>query len=146
MSLEKSNQPAEFFDSYESLLALRSMSLAEVNEHVEKGVSKEQLIQLKDVLSLSYADIAGILDLTDRTLYLKKSGEVFNKSVSDRLWSLAYLYAYIYGAFLNREKADRWMRRAFKMFGNKSPLELCKTNVGMLCVKEELKRKAMGIY
>ncbi|GEP94527.1 hypothetical protein CCY01nite_07870 [Chitinophaga cymbidii] len=118
----------------------------EILNHVDKRISKDQLVELKDVICLSYQEIAELLDLTDRTLYLKKSGEVFSVSVSDHLYSLAYLYSSVYRAFMNKARADKWMRRPSKAFRNKTPLALCNTNIGMLAVEEELKRLKMGIY
>jgi hypothetical protein len=92
---KRSNRP-RLLDSYESILALRSIDLFEIDIHLRKGITKKEIIRLKDVLEVRIADIANFTGITDRTIYLKEEDDVFDQSIAGQIYSIALLYSHVY--------------------------------------------------
>ncbi|QEH39443.1 antitoxin Xre/MbcA/ParS toxin-binding domain-containing protein [Chitinophaga sp. XS-30] len=132
--------------SYEAILSLQSVCYSIITDQIHRGITKKQLVQFKDVLDITFSELAGLLHVTDRTLYLKNNEDVLSETLADHAFSIAQIYSIVYNAFLNKKKADRWMRLKSKAFGDKSAMELCKSIVGREAVAQEIMRLRMGLY
>lgn len=141
-----SGNTLSLLSSYESILSLRSICYSTAIEQIQKGITKKQLVQFKDVLDITFSELAGLLHVTDRTLYLKNNEDVLSETMADHAFSIARIYSIVYNAFLNKKKADRWMRLKSKAFGDRSAMELCKSIVGREVVAQEIMRLRMGVY
>ena len=133
------------------MAAGRSMPLSGVTplqkmEISKKGVSKNYLEQFKKATALDYDDLAGALAVTRATLINKKGAEKFNGPLSERIVSLADLYAYGYEVFEDTEAFNQWMQAPNQALGGLTPLGITDSFYGREEVKSLIGRIAYGIY
>lgn len=126
--------------SYESIVKMRQVLFTEKIEAVKAGVSKEQLIRLKEIFELDYDTLSALLVVTNRSLHLKKGKDILNRNVSDRLIAIAEVFSLGYNVFNSRELFHRWLRQPSRDLGGAVPLSMLDTIVGMDEVKQQLLR------
>ena len=110
------------------------------------GVSKKDLVSLKEKTSLDYDKLAKTLSVTRSTLINKKAGEKFNSTVSEKIVGLAEIYSYGYEVFEDKEKFNSWISRPNKALGGKTPFELLDSQFGREEVKNIIGRIDYGVY
>lgn len=134
-----------FFGSYESILKLRTTMFTDKEKIVRSGITKADLSDIKDILGLDYSILSAILGLHERSLYIKKNDDAFNKTVSDKIMSIAELFSYGYNIFKSQDHFHRWMHRKNRSL-DRVPIDMLDTNVGMEEVRNEIIRREYGIF
>jgi putative toxin-antitoxin system antitoxin component (TIGR02293 family) len=112
----------------------------------KEGITKMQLEILKSVADLDYGTLAGLLSVTRATLINKKKEERFIGPLSERIVSLADLYAYGKKVFGEAERFNAWMNDPNRALGGKTPLELIDNQFGREEVKNIIGRIGWGVY
>ena len=113
---------------------------------VDRGISKKDLENLKEVAELDYDKLAKVLLVTRATLINKKGEERFGTSLSEKILSLADIYSYGYEVFEDEKRFNHWMLRPNKALGGQSPYDLLDTQFGREEVKNLVGRIDYGIY
>jgi len=134
------------FDDYEHVANLHTVLFTVKEDFVKAGITKSQLTHLKNVLSLDYFTLSGMLAITERTIHMKKEGETFSHIISDRIMAIAELYSYGYKVFGRQESFNTWMKMPNKYFQGRSPIQLMDTQVGAKEVKNEIRRFEVGTF
>jgi len=101
----------------------------------KSGVSKKDLVSLKQKTELDYDRLAKTLSVTRSTLINKKTSEKFSPTVSEKIVGLAEIYSYGYEVFEDKEKFNSWISRPNKALGGNAPFELLDSQFG----REEVK-------
>ncbi|WP_367913844.1 antitoxin Xre/MbcA/ParS toxin-binding domain-containing protein [Leadbetterella sp. DM7] len=127
-------------------LSLSGMTPLQKMQISKKGVSKNYLEQFKKATALGYDDLAGALAVTRATLINKKGEEKFNTPLSERIVSLADLYAYGYEVFEDTEAFNQWMQAPNQALGGLTPLSITDSLYGREEVKSLIGRIAYGVY
>jgi len=127
-------------------LPLSGMTPLQKMEISKKGVSKNYLEQFKKATALDYDDLADALAVTRATLINKKGVEKFNGPLSERIVSLADLYAYGYEVFEDMEAFNQWMKAPNQALGGLTPLSITDSLYGREEVKSLIGRIAYGVY
>lgn len=110
------------------------------------GLTKENFQSLKLYTNLDVETLAKILAITARTIQRKKSGEKFQPETSERMLSLAEVYAEGGDVFGDKLKFQNWMDVPSAAFGGRTPLSLMDTVYGRQMVMDELGRIAYGVF
>lgn len=113
---------------------------------IRRGISKRYLESLKKVTALDYASLADALLVTRATLINKKGDEKFNDQVSERIFSIADLYAYGYEVFEDKDRFNQWMFSHNQALGGEVPFSLINNQYGREEIKNLIGRIAYGVY
>ena len=127
-------------------LPLSGMTPLQKMQISKNGVSKNYLEQFKKTTALDYDDLAGALAVTRATLINKKGNEKFNGPLSERIVSLADLYAYGYEVFEDTEAFNQWMQASNQALGGLTPLSITDSLYGREEIKSLIGRIAYGVY
>ncbi|WP_438940115.1 hypothetical protein [Chitinophaga hostae] len=112
---------------------------------VSKGVSKKMLEELKIEYGLQYDELSSFLNVSDRTLHLKKGEEKYSNHVADKVFAIIDLYSFGISAFSAFEIFHEWMTSKSRVLGSR-PIELLDSYIGISCVKDEIKRLIYGHF
>jgi putative toxin-antitoxin system antitoxin component (TIGR02293 family) len=112
----------------------------------KSGVSKKDLVSLKQKTELDYDRLAKTLSVTRSTLINKKTSEKFSPTVSEKIVGLAEIYSYGYEVFEDKEKFNSWISRPNKALGGQAPFELLDSQFGREEVKNIIGRIEYGVY
>jgi putative toxin-antitoxin system antitoxin component (TIGR02293 family) len=126
--------------------SIGQMTPIEKMEVVREGISKKDLEHLKNTAELDYDQLAWALSVTRATLINKKGTEKFSPSLSERIVSLADIYAYGYEVFDEDDKFNNWILRPNRALGGQSPYDLLDNQYGREEVKNLIGRIDYGVY
>lgn len=113
---------------------------------VRQGISKKELIEIKDEAELDYDDLTNILSVSRATLINKKGKEKFNQSTSERILLLSDVVTYGRDVFGDSTLFTEWLKTPSEALGNVTPLSIMDTLYGIEEIKKELERIAHGVY
>jgi putative toxin-antitoxin system antitoxin component (TIGR02293 family) len=112
----------------------------------KSGVTKKDLIGLKEKSSLDYDKLAKTLSVTRATLINKKPAEKFNCTLSEKIVGLAEIFSYGFEVFENKEKFNSWIANPNKALGGKAPFDLLDSQFGREEVMSVIGRIDFGVY
>lgn len=113
---------------------------------LEGGLSKNDLVQLKDKSGLGYDQLADVLSAARTTLINKKGTERFSRDLSERILSLADIYSYGYKVFEEVDAFNEWVNTPNVALGGKKPFDLLNNQFGREEVKNLIGRIEYGVY
>lgn len=125
-------------------LAGEVRSELEFVELVEDGLPTGTIRELKQLGDLSEAELSRIIPR--RTLSHARKSERLSPEQSDRVARAAGIFALAQATFLDRAKANDWMRRPNAALAGKAPMELLRTGSGAELIEQILGRIAYGVY
>ncbi|CAN5681379.1 hypothetical protein BH23GEM3_BH23GEM3_08080 [soil metagenome] len=111
---------------------------------IEQGLPVATADELARLGELSDAELGEIVPR--RTLSHARSRGRLSPEQSDRVVRAAGLYTRAHAVFGNRDKANRWVKRANRALEGKTPLSLLRTSSGTDLVETLLDRIAYGVY
>ncbi|MEO6583641.1 MAG: antitoxin Xre/MbcA/ParS toxin-binding domain-containing protein [Ferruginibacter sp.] len=129
-----------------SSTAENHMSAIEKMTVAKAGISKLDLEHLKTKTRLDYDKLATVLSVTRATLINKKGKDKFNPSVSEKIVSLADIYAFGYEVFEDEEKFNKWMFRPNTALGGEVPYFFIDNEFGREEIKNLIGRIEYGVY
>jgi putative toxin-antitoxin system antitoxin component (TIGR02293 family) len=112
----------------------------------KSGVTKKDLVGLKEKSSLDYDKLAKTLSVTRATLINKKPTEKFNPTLSEKIVGLAEIYSYGFEVFEDKGKFNFWIANPNKALGGKSPYDLLDSQFGREEVMSVIGRIDYGVY
>jgi len=131
---------------YLSLLGLRSFDTASLLKRLDEGLSFAAFERLKRRLKVSSQELADAALITQRTLARRKKAGRMQPDESDRLVRLARVFSRAIELFEgDSEGAQEWMMRPNRAFGEVSPFEMVKTDVGAREVENLIGRIEHGV-
>ena len=128
------------------LAAIHTMDAGEKITLIRNGVSKDDLMEIKDQSGLDYDTLSTILAVSRATLINKKGGEKFDTPTSERILLLADTLAYGHSVFEDKERFNAWMKNGNKALGDKTPIEWMDTLYGIQEVKKLIGRIEYGVF
>jgi putative toxin-antitoxin system antitoxin component (TIGR02293 family) len=129
-----------------SILKRQVRSISDLDGLVLQGLPFQSLERLMESFHLGRGDIETLLLIPPRTLARRKTARRMTVGESDRLIRLARVATYAAEILGTEEKAAEWLRRSNRALGNKTPLELLKTDIGARQVEDVLGRIQHGVY
>ena len=115
-------------------------------ELINEGISKKDLVHLKEKSGLDYDQLAIALSVARATLINKKTVEKFDKRLSEKIVGLADIYSYGYEVFEDEEKFNSWIFRPNQALGGKAPYDFLDNQFGREEVRNLIGRIDYGVY
>ncbi|GAB3909712.1 hypothetical protein GCM10028803_47820 [Larkinella knui] len=116
-------------------------------EQAQQGVPTQQVDQLAQLLNLSLKELAGILQIAERTLHRFRRDGRLDAQASERLLLLENLAAH--GLLVFDDRADAladWLRYPLRELKGQAPIQLLTTISGFGLVDDVLTRIEYGVY
>ena len=113
---------------------------------IEQGLTKEAAMHLAKALSITNKRLAELLPISKRTLERYHAKKHLDRATSQQLISLARLTARGFEVFGDPDKFVAWMNAPCTALGERTPISLIATQVGIDMVLDELGRIEHGVY
>ncbi|WP_423736532.1 antitoxin Xre/MbcA/ParS toxin-binding domain-containing protein [Chitinophaga caseinilytica] len=134
------DHPEDFISHY------RNSSFIERQKIIREGITKRQLVCLKELLKFDYDTLAATLGVTTRTLFLRKLDQSFSRMMSDRIAILLELYCYGLDVFGEHELLLEWLTTPNETLLDQRPIDILHTHPGLLEVRSRLHRLCIGQF
>jgi putative toxin-antitoxin system antitoxin component (TIGR02293 family) len=112
----------------------------------EKGIPKSSVQHLAAVMDLPMTDMAGLLNLSYKTLGRKKSTDILDGLSSSLTIEIANTVARGLVVFEDGDKLNRWLQKENRALKGKKPIELLHVPTGIKLVNQVLGRIEEGVY
>jgi putative toxin-antitoxin system antitoxin component (TIGR02293 family) len=122
------------------------MTSIEKMQATREGISKKALEQLKEKAGLDYDQLAHMLGVARATLIGKKGTERFSPALSEKMMSLADIYAYGYEVFGDQQAFNQWIFQPVAALGGKTPYSFLDNQFGREEVRNIIGRINYGVY
>lgn len=111
-----------------------------------KGISKQAVLRLADVMDIPMKDMAGLLNVSYKTLGRKRKTDLLDQLVSSLSIEIASTIANGLSVFEDAAKLKRWLQKENRALSNRKPIELLNTPTGINMVNRVLSRIEEGVY
>lgn len=122
------------------------LSSTEKMKAAREGISKKDLVSLKEKAAMDYTSLAKALSVTRATLINKKKNEKFGLSLSEKILDIADLYAFGFEVFENESSFRHWMDTPNRALSFQKPLDLIDNQFGREEVRNIIGRISYGVY
>lgn len=112
---------------------------------ISEGLGSGILATIQSRLHLSNQQLSDLILVSTRTLDRRKKEKKLPPDESERSYRIARLTERAYQVFGESEKVASWFSEPNFALGNKTPLELAKTEPGALLIEQLLGRIEHGI-
>jgi len=112
----------------------------------EKGIPKRALLSLSRLLRASLADMAGLLNISPKTIARKKDGDLLDSVSSSLSIELSGILAQGLAFFGDADKLRAWLYKENRALGGQRPFDLMNTPTGLRLVSNVLGRLGEGVY
>ncbi len=113
---------------------------------IREGFTLNAGAHLREVIRLTEREFAGLLGINIRTFARKKKQEVrLSPVASDRLFRLARIFAFAMEVLGSTEQAREWLHTPQIGLGERTPLDMIKTEAGAQEVEDLLGRIEHGV-
>jgi putative toxin-antitoxin system antitoxin component (TIGR02293 family) len=112
----------------------------------DKGISKQAILHLADVMDIPMKDMASLLNLSYKTLGRKRKTDLLDRLVSSLSIEIASTVANGLSVFEDAEKLKRWLQKENRSLNGRKPIELLNTPTGINMVNRVLSRLEEGVY
>lgn len=113
---------------------------------IRDGISYEEFDKIKERSSLTLAEWANYLNLSERTLMrYAKNAENLDKSTSERVIEIAMLQERAMDVFGSLEVFNQWLNSPVRALGNAMPKEYLDSSIGIQILNEVMGRIEHGI-
>ncbi len=111
----------------------------------EKGLTMASLLKLASFLELSTAQMARLLPVTERTIQRYSRTRRLSRSTSEHILEIARVAVLGVDVFDDKDRFLTWMGRRNVALGNRKPLDLLASKLGIDLVVDELGRIEHGV-
>lgn len=111
-----------------------------------KGITKQSVINLADIMAIPMKDIAILLNVSYKTLGRKRKTDILSTLASSLSIEIANTIANGLSVFEDADKLNRWLKKENKALSGKKPIELLDTPTGIKLTNRVLNRLEEGIY
>ncbi|MCC5906247.1 MAG: DUF2384 domain-containing protein [Balneolaceae bacterium] len=119
--------------------------LTKASAKISSGLATGILSIIQDRLGISNKDLSELLLISPRTLDRRKKEAILPADESERSFRIARLTDLASEIFGSMEKASVWFKEPNFALGNKTPIELVKTEPGARLVERTLHQIGHGI-
>jgi len=112
---------------------------------IREGVPTGVLVQIKEALDLTDAELARVVRIPKRTLTRRKKDGVLRPDESERALRLLRLVRHAEAVFGTTEDARAWMHTPNMALGDESPLQFADTEPGARRVNQLLGQIEHGV-
>lgn len=128
-----------------NVLGIKNPGLAKLDAKIRKGFSFQMARRLQRLLAMEDAELAWHLGISKSAFRRLKKGGKLSRISSDRLYRLAYLFAWAADVLGGKQNARKWLTNLHPLFGGRTPLRVAETEPGSREVEAMLGRIRYGI-
>lgn len=112
----------------------------------KNGIPKQALRDLAEQTGMTMKTLAGILQISERTLQRKAESDLLSEAISEHVIQIAQVFARGDEVFDSLEDFQIWLNTASVALGNKKPVELLSSRYGIGMILDELGRIEHGVF
>ena len=112
----------------------------------KKGITKQSIINLADIMDITMKDLASLLNVSYKTLGRKRRTDILGSLVSSLSIEIANTIANGLSVFEDADKLNRWLHKENRALNGRKPFELLNTPTGTKMVNKVLNRIEEGVY
>ena len=129
------------------LLGVGTMSgQLDLARHIENGLKASAIERVKKKLALGDTQFSSALGVSSKTLSrLRKGSRLLPPPVGDRLYRIARIFELAREVFEDDAAAREWLREPQMGLGDRTPLDLIRTEIGFREVEDLLGRMEYGV-
>jgi len=128
------------------LLKKRIVSSLDLVELGSQGLPFSSLSHFTHTFAIPMRQMADSLPVTERTLMRYSESQQLSRVVSEHLIQLARVFALGLQVFGAKDKLLTWLTLPSKPLGDRTPLSLLSSPIGLELVSDELGRIEYGVY
>lgn len=121
-------------------------SLQSVSGLIGQGFDFRVFASLQDILGLTQSELAGLLRISESTLYRRRRSGSFDAPESDRIWQYLQLYARAIEVLEEHHAALEWLRSPMPALGGRTPLLAARDSAGAQQALAVLGRIEHGVF
>ncbi len=121
------------------------LNVGELISTVRHGLPSEGIDALSAKLGITPRELSKYLHVSHKTLQ-RHHGKLLDLNISDRLLTIAKVYAECVDVFESEEVSVHWLKTPLAAIGNATPLEYLDTNEGADFVRKLLVRIDYGVF
>lgn len=111
-----------------------------------RGLRKQALLNLSNMLELTAKEIANLLPVTKRTLQRKQPNDFLSTAASEQIVLISGLTDKGIETFGNIKPFLKWLKTENTALNGYRPLDLLDTAIGIQLVEDVLMRISYGVY
>lgn len=111
-----------------------------------KGIQKQSVVRLAEVMEVPMKDMATLLNMSYKTLGRKKETDILDSLSSSLSIEIAETISKGFSVFEDSAKLNRWLQKENRALQGKKPIEFLNTPTGIKMVNRLLGRIEEGIY
>ncbi|QQS40221.1 MAG: DUF2384 domain-containing protein [Acidobacteriota bacterium] len=128
-------------------LGISARSTTALMSRIEKGLTFDAYRSFRKTSGLQDSSLKPVIGIKPRTFDRRRSSNRFTTAESDRLVSIARLFAKAVRLFDgDTDSARRWLTSGTRAFGGMTPLEMAKTETGAREVEKLIGRLEHGVF
>lgn len=138
-------RPLMKYLTWQTFGGLHSLPLIEKMKIIHAGVNKEEWDLFRSMIALTTGQLAELVGLTDRTVFLKgKVNEVFSRIHSDRILFIMDTCSMVRASIPAINSYREWMNQKNDELEFETPLEALAHYAGQLAIRSLLRRSMYG--
>jgi putative toxin-antitoxin system antitoxin component (TIGR02293 family) len=127
-------------------LKMNVPSSSDCDRMIRDGIPWESASDIKKELNLTAGELAGILDISERTLTrLRRANRKLSASAGDRLYRLVRIFSITRDVLEDNASARDWLHQPQIGLGGRVPLDFIRTEAGAREVEDLLGRMEHGV-
>lgn len=111
-----------------------------------KGIKKQSVTRLAELMNIPMKDIAALLNISYKTLGRKKETDTLDSISSSISIEIAETISKGLSVFEDSDKLSRWLQKENKALQGEKPINLLNTPTGIKIVNKLLGRIEEGVY
>lgn len=132
---------------YAKLIGIKVSDELELADKVESGFSFASFVKLQEVISVNAEQLGKLLSITGRTLTRRRNEGKLKPNESERVLRVSRIIELSRDLFEgDAQAANSWLFSQIDALGNKTPLQLSKTEVGAREVEALIHRLEHGVF
>ena len=128
-----------------NVLGIKNPGIAKLDAKIRKGFSFQMARRLQSLLAMTDDEVAWHLGISKSAFRRLKKGGKLSRISSDRLYRLAYLFAWAADVLHSKENARKWLTSPHLLFDEHTPLRVAETEPGSREVENMLGKIRYGL-
>jgi putative toxin-antitoxin system antitoxin component (TIGR02293 family) len=124
----------------------KNATASDLRSSVLKGLPFSAFEAVQKEIGLPQNQLSNILGIPTRTMARRKENQQLTSVESDRLYRVAWVFAFTVDVLGDIDKARTWLKSPNRGLGGEVPLTLLDTDIGARQVEDVLQRLKYGIY
>lgn len=146
VALKTFEVPSSKYTLFGESLGLHETDSDNLIQALKRGLPVKSFEQLRGSLGVTKAELAEVVDISERTLARRLKSGRFTPSESERIYRIARIFEKAVEVLEDNAGAAMWLKTPKRYFQEQTPLQYADTEVGARRVEQLLGRLEHGIF